>query len=77
MSDVSIDEEKRRIAKAVKTACLKAAGEAYEHARMNGLCQEGAWDCAPEAIRALDVETVLTHLPGPAAAGEGLSPDKQ
>lgn len=74
ISDFSANPERHRIAEAMKTACLKAAVEAYEHARMSGLCQEGAWDCALDAIRALDVETVLTRLPGPAAAGEGLSP---
>ncbi len=75
MNDFSADQENRRIAEAVRTACLKAAVEAYEHARMSGLCQEGAWDCALDAIRALDVETVLTRLPGPVAGGEGLPPE--
>jgi len=74
MSDFSANQEKHRIAEAVKTACLKAAVEAYEHAQMSGLCHEGAWDCALDAIRGLDVETVLTRLPGPVAGGEGLPP---
>lgn len=72
MSDFSANQEGRRIAEAVKTACLKAAVEAYEHAQMSGLCHEGAWDCAVDAIRALDIETVLARLLGPVARDEGL-----
>ena len=32
---------------------LKIALAAYENARMDGLCHEGAWECALDAVRSL------------------------
>lgn len=58
------NDEQRRIAEAIKAACLKAAIEAYQHAKMSGLCQEGAWELAMDAIKSLDTEAVLRQLPG-------------
>lgn len=52
-------EEVRRLAEAVRDACLKAAREGYEQGGMSGLCQEGAWECAVGAIQTLDVEAIL------------------
>ncbi len=60
---VPSSEERRRIAEAVKAACLQAALEAYQHAQLSGLCREGAWDLAVDAIRSLDVTKVLEKLP--------------
>ncbi len=57
------NDKKRRIAEAVKAACLKAAIEAYQHALVSGLCREGAWDLAVDAMKSLDVEEVLAQLP--------------
>lgn len=53
---------KRRLAEAVRQACLKAAQEAYESAGVSGLCEEGRWECAVEAIRALDLEAVINAV---------------
>ncbi len=64
MDHIPSNDEKRRIAGAVKAACLKAAIEAYQYGKMSGLCQEGAWELAVDAIKSLDVETVLRELPG-------------
>lgn len=64
MDVIHSNDEKRRIAEAVKAASLKAAIEAYQHAKMSGLCQEGAWELAVDAIKSLDVEAVLRQLPG-------------
>jgi hypothetical protein len=49
----------RRLAEAIRAACLQAALDGYEDARMDGLCHEGAWENAIEAIRGLDIEAVL------------------
>jgi len=49
----------RRVAQAVRTACIEAAVAAYERASTDGLCHAGAWECAVEAIRALDLESIL------------------
>jgi len=54
---------KQRLAEAVRDACLKAAREAYENAGVSGLCEEGRWECALDAIRSLDIEAVITALP--------------
>jgi len=64
MDAILSNDEQRRIAEAVKAASLKAAIEAYQHAKMSGLCQEGAWELAVDAIKSLDVEAVLRQLPG-------------
>ena len=57
-------ELKRRLAEAVREACLKAARDAYENAGISGLCEEGRWECAVDAIRSLDLETTINALPG-------------
>ena len=56
-------DEKRRLAEAIRAACVKAALEGYERAAISGLCHEGAWECAVDAIRTLDLETVIKKLP--------------
>jgi hypothetical protein len=55
-----VDEESaRRLAESVRDACLRAALEAYENAGVSGLCEEGRWECAVGAIRALDLDMLL------------------
>lgn len=53
---------KRRLAEAVRAACLNAAQQAYENAGISGLCEEGRWECAVNAIRSLDLEAVINTL---------------
>lgn len=53
---------KRLLAGAVRDACLKAAREAYENAGISGLCEEGRWECALDAIRSLDLEAVINAI---------------
>ena len=57
------DGERRRIAEAVKAACIQAALSGFEEAGVSGLCHEGALEYALDAIRMLDVETVIDSLP--------------
>lgn len=64
MEKTSHEEERICLAEAVKAACLQAALASYQHAKMSGLCHEGAWDLAVDAIKALDVEAVLRDLAG-------------
>lgn len=64
MNDISDDlsiSERRRLAEAVRSACLQASLEAYERAAMSGLCREGAWECAVDAVRALDLDAIIAH----------------
>ena len=49
---------------AVRAECIKAALLAYDDARIRGLCHEGRWESAMDAIRHLD----LRPLVGPADA---------
>jgi hypothetical protein len=50
--------EQLAIATAIRSACIQAALAAYETAREDGLCHAGAWECAVDAIRSLDVAAV-------------------
>jgi hypothetical protein len=53
------------LARAVRDACVRAALEECEDARMAGLCWEGAWEVAIGAIRALDVEQIVRGVRPP------------
>lgn len=48
-----------QLAAAVRTACVQAALDGYERAQIAGLCQEGAWECAVDAMRMLDLTAIL------------------
>ncbi len=58
------------LARAVRSACIAAALDGYERAQIAGLCQEGAWEAAVDAMRLLD----LTPLLDPTPALPGLPP---
>ena len=49
----------QKVAEAVRQACVEAALDAYEDAQIRGLCREGAWEVAIEAIRSLDIAAVI------------------
>jgi len=46
----------------LKEDYLKIALTAYENARMDGLCHEGAWECALDALRSLNVAVLFSQL---------------
>lgn len=52
-----MNREERLVA-AVREACVQAAVAAYEDGGMRGLCAEGRWELALEAIRDLDLSEV-------------------
>ncbi|MCL5995422.1 MAG: acetyltransferase [Chloroflexi bacterium] len=62
MSDLPLAAEQRRIAEMVRNACMSAALNAYERASTDGLCPEGAFECAIDAIRSMEITTVLQQL---------------
>lgn len=62
-----------QLAAAVRNACVLAALEGYERAQIAGLCQEGAWEAAVDAMRMLDLTAIL---PAPAAAACALQPPR-
>jgi hypothetical protein len=41
---------------------VQVALAAYEDAAMSGLCHEGAWECAVDAMRSLNVEQLVAEL---------------
>lgn len=59
-----------KIAQAVRSACVLAVLEGYERAQIAGLCHEGAWEAAVDAIRMLDLNEILQQMP----SGDPLPP---
>jgi hypothetical protein len=55
-------EEALRIAQAVRDACLVATLQAYEDAGLSGLCHEGRWEYAVDALRTLDLQALVQTL---------------
>ncbi len=55
-----------QLAAAVRNACLLAALDGYERAQIAGLCQEGAWEAAIDAMRMVDLRAILQAEPPPA-----------
>lgn len=56
-------DKRRLLAEAVREQCIVAALRGYEEASMSGLCREGAWEAAVDAIRMLDLDQFLLSLP--------------
>ena len=56
------NEYDRRLAEAVKQACIRVAQEGYAQAAASGLCDEGAFEAAVGAIQMLDVNQVVAPL---------------
>lgn len=54
-------QDQRQLADAVRAACIQAALDGYERAQIAGLCQEGAWECAVDAMRMMDIEALLSQ----------------
>lgn len=61
MMTQSVEEDARQLlAQAVRDACVQAALDGYEQAGMSGLCAEGRWEMAVDAMRSLDLAAVLS-----------------
>jgi len=54
-------DERQRLAEQVRRICLETMRRAYEDARMQGLCAEGAFEAAISAVAMLDVQTLLAR----------------
>jgi hypothetical protein len=66
----SFSEEQRGLAERVRDLCLHTAVQAYEEAATAGLCHEGAWEAAVDAMRSLDLKVLLSSR-CPPAEGDG------
>jgi len=51
-----------QLAEAVRAACMRAALEAYESAGISGLCAEGRWELAVQAIRILGLQQIVDEI---------------
>ena len=71
MDNVNVEKQMRAVAEAVRRACAEAAEGGYEDAGIRGLCAEGRWEMALEAVRRVDLDAVLRDV---AAAGRSQSP---
>lgn len=54
-------EDRRQLAVRVRDACIEAAKDGYERAKISGLCEDGALEAALSAIYMLDVDAVLNE----------------
>lgn len=64
MSEAEPDSAQRQLAEAVRRACIDAALAAWEDAGISGLCAEGRWEMAIQAMRQLDVQPLLRSAQG-------------
>ena len=54
--------EPHQLAETIRGACIQAALDGYEDASMSGLCHEGAWELAIDAIRSLNINAILEQM---------------
>jgi hypothetical protein len=57
------DSAIRTVAEKIRAAYLETAIGSYEDAAANGLCAQGAWEVAVDAMRRLQVDELLKELP--------------
>jgi Protein of unknown function (DUF3565) len=58
------DEAGRAVAEAVRQALASVAREAYEEGGLSGLCAEGRWELALDAMRAADLTPAILRALG-------------
>jgi hypothetical protein len=60
-----------QMAEVVRQACITAALQAYEDAGLSGLCHEGRWEYAVDAMRGLPLRRLAQALLYDAEREEG------
>ena len=55
------------LAKRIRDTCIEAVVQAYEDAGVQGLCAEGQWEAAVDALRTVDLAPLLSELKEPLA----------
>ena len=53
------------VAERIRNALLEAALRAHEDAGIQGLCAEGRWEAALDAMRSVDLEPLAGHAQEP------------
>ena len=64
-------DEYMQMAEVVRQACITAALQAYEDAGLSGLCHEGRWEYAVDAMRGLPLRRLAQALLHDAEREEG------
>lgn len=59
IEETAIHQQLWLLSSAIRDRCFSAAVQAYEDARSDGLCHDGAWECALAALRSIDFEAVV------------------
>ena len=60
-------ERDRRLALAVRQACVEELEDAFHQGGLSGLCLEGRWELALDRLRNLDLDAVLARWRAPTA----------
>ena len=55
------------LAKRIREVCLDAVLQSYEDAGMQGLCAEGRWEAAVDALRTVDLAPLVREFQQPPA----------
>ena len=53
------------LAKRIREVCLDAVLQSYEDAGMQGLCAEGRWEAAVDALRTVDLAPLVREFQQP------------
>jgi hypothetical protein len=53
------------LAKLIREVCLDAVLQAYEDAGIQGLCAEGRWEAAVDALRTVNLAPLLRQFQQP------------
>ena len=56
---IAPEDDTHRLAQTVRESSICAALDGYERAGLGGLCAEGRWEMAIDAIRSLDLDAVV------------------
>jgi hypothetical protein len=59
---MSDDSTIRDMAAKIRGEFLETAVSAYEDAAADGLCAQGAWECAVDAMRRIELTDLLAEL---------------
>jgi hypothetical protein len=54
-----VTQAELQLAERVRQACVQALLEGYQMAAMSGLCHQGAFDVAVDAVRSMDLREVV------------------
>jgi hypothetical protein len=69
-------DDKYQLAQAIREACVETALHAYEEAGISGLCGEGRWEYAIQALKGLDLGKVIRQAMDSADAASPSTDDE-